>query len=191
MEIDDFLRFGFLLIGPVLFGVILKGGGTLRVICVGLLLIWSGTSAIATRLVIPVFSGESMSAGLYIRGFGKPGVGDVVLAKIKNAEAQQQGIERGYLRTARSVDDAYVFKFVVGCIGDRVEMRDGTVFINGCESANLTTNDSHGRLLECFYLSPVILRESEFWLSSSFIGNSWDSRYFGVAVDAKRYWKLF
>ena len=190
MEVEYFLRFGFLLMGPVLLGVILKGGGTLRVICVGLLFIWSGTSAIATRLVIPVFSGESMAPGLYVRGFGEPGVGDVVLAKIKNTKAQEQGIKRGYLKTSRYGENAYVFKFVVGCVGDRVEMKDSTIFINGCEFANLTTNDSHGRLLECFYLSPTTLQESEFWLSSSFIGNSWDSRYFGVAVDAKRYWKL-
>ena len=131
-----------------------------------------------------------MAPGLYVRGFGEPRVGDIVLAKIKNAEAQVQGIERGYLKSERSNGNAYVFKFVVGCVGDRVEMRDSTVFINGSKAADLTMKDSRGRLLHYFYQSPTILKDGEFWLSSKFTTNSWDSRYFGTAIDAERYWKL-
>ncbi|WP_425409316.1 conjugative transfer signal peptidase TraF [Hyphococcus sp.] len=98
--------------------------------------------------------------------------GDFVAA-FTPKEAQKLASGRGYLP-----ENLPVLKSIYGIEGDRICIENGTVFINGRRVVDVLESDSYGRQMPihegCFQL-----QAGEFFLLSTQIPNSFDSRYFG------------
>lgn len=81
-------------------------------------------------------------------------------------------------------DDAQLCKVVMGLPGDRIENRDGHIYIcapqTPCVDAGQTLkNDSRGRPAEGASL-PGIIPAGLFYMGSTRVSNSFDSRYVGL-----------
>lgn len=133
-----------------------------------------GVAAIATFPVKLLYNpSPSAPVGFYTikcrHGFA---LGDFVAAKLPD-EAEQLAAERGYLPNKTPV-----LKTISAVSGDEICIYSVSVLINGDPVATVQKTDSLGRLMPvkqgCYQLQP-----GEYFLLSTAIENSFDSRYFG------------
>ncbi len=124
---------------------------------------------------------SSMPVGLYLRTPGpieRRAIVDVCLPE----PIARLGRERGYLRGGACPDGSEpVAKSVAATAGDRVELREGLVAVNGVAIPNSATKstDREGRELPQFPRGVYTVAAGELWLLSSLNAHSWDSRYYG------------
>lgn len=95
------------------------------------------------------------------------------IAAFPPKKAQRLASDRGYLPQSLPV-----LKTIYGIEGDRICIENGAVFINGRRVVDVLESDSYGRqmpvLIGCFRL-----QSGDYFLLSTQISNSFDSRYFG------------
>ena len=124
---------------------------------------------------------SSAPRGLYRTIAGSPTRGTWVAACV-STEAAALGRARGYLGPGPCVGDVRpVIKPVVAVAGDVVELGPEAVVVNGqrlpgSSSAEL---DSLGLTLPHAVWGRHVVGADEFWLVSTRVPNSWDSRYLG------------
>lgn len=72
-----------------------------------------------------------------------------------------------------------VMKIIKGLPGDRYSYKNGLLMLNGAQYQQ-KTQDSSLRPLKTFYRQDAgVLNNGEYILISSYVTNSWDSRYWG------------
>jgi len=122
---------------------------------------------------------HSLPYGIYIKTPGIP-ERDSYAATCLTPEIAQYGIERGYL--AKGVCQSgtvLVLKVIKGIPGDHYSVKNGFFELNGV-SYNIVPKDSLGRPLKVFYgQNQGTVEPGKYILLSTFIKNSWDSRYWG------------
>ena len=124
--------------------------------------------------VIVVNTSPSVAPGLYIRSGLAPGVGQVVDFRLPPAA-------RAYVRvrTGRDGNDWYILKPIVAGPGDRVDTTGDQLVINGHAIASMPpSRDETGRPLPV-WRGARVLGADEFFVFSSRIPNSFDSRCYG------------
>ena len=155
-------------------------GRTCKRALVGVLLAGALAAAIL-GLGLHVNLSPSAPRGLYRAIAGAPTRGAWVAACV-SAEAAALGRARGYLGTGACVGGVQpVIKPVVAVAGDVVELGPEAVIVNGqplpgSSSAEL---DSLGLSLSHAVWGRHVVGADEFWLVSTRVPNSWDSRYLG------------
>jgi conjugative transfer signal peptidase TraF len=103
----------------------------------------------------------------------KPGDCVVIdISRISGNPVIAMGIERGY------IGNQPMLKRIGAVPGDKVELRDGLLFVNGAATEmTAASQDSNGRILEA-YSTPITLPPEWYWLVSD-PKRGFDSRYFG------------
>lgn len=131
------------------------------------------SACFANRQIVINTSG-SVAPGLYVRSIASPAIGQLVEFLIPASA-------RGYVltRTGQSGDDWYILKPIVAGPGDTIDSTGAWLIINGRQVAPMPpARDAAGRNLpiwhECRRLS-----SDEFFVFSSRIPNSFDSRCYG------------
>jgi len=148
---------------------------------VGVLLVGALAAAIL-GLGLRVNLSPSAPRGVYRAITETPTRGAWVAACV-SAEAAMLGRARGYLGAGPCVGGVQpVIKPVVALAGDVVELGPEAVVINGqrlpaSSSANV---DSLGLTLPHAVWGRHVVGADEFWLVSTRVPNSWDSRYLGT-----------
>jgi conjugative transfer signal peptidase TraF len=123
---------------------------------------------------IVINTSPSVRPGLYIRTSDEPRVGAIVDFRIPPAA-------RGYVRgrTGNAGEDWYIIKPIVAGPGDLVDTTGKWLVINGRQIALMPPqNDRSGRQLPIWH-ERCTLRSDEFFVFSSRIPNSFDSRCYG------------
>ena len=125
------------------------------------------------RLLV-INTSPSVAPGLYLRSSEPPSVGKLVDFRIPPAA-------RDYVRgrTGKNGDDWYILKPIVAGPGDRVDTTGAWAVINGHRFAPMPPErDRDGRRLP-LWRADRILGAGEFFVFSSRIPNSFDSRCYG------------
>ena len=154
-------------------------------IAFGLLIVSAAIPCLFGRRVIVINTSPSVRPGLYIRSAVEPAVGAIVDFPIPDAA-------REYVRerTGCGGEDWFILKPIVAVPGDRVDCRGDSVVINGRILAAMPPAfDSRGLPLPAWRQSRV-LGPDEFFVLSTRIPNSFDSRCYGpitrYEIDAVR-----
>ncbi len=148
------------------------------------LVAWSSGYALAVNPSI------SMPRGLYVLGpVASPARGDLVSACISNLEAAKVYRARDYMGPSKRCADGMppVLKPIVAAPGDTVEVTAMGVWINGqlVPRSRLFDTDSNGRPIDHLPLGwKKTLAAGEFFLMSTHIERSLDSRYYGPVLRA-------
>ena len=127
----------------------------------------------ANRQIV-INNSPSVARGLYMRSSMKPSVGQLVDFRIPL-------FARPYIlnRTGRDGEDWYILKPIVAGPGDRVDCTGLSLLINGRQLAPMLPRvDGEGRQLPAWRENRV-LGADEFFVFSSRIPNSFDSRCYG------------
>ena len=147
---------------------------------VGVLL--AGALAAATLgLGLHVNLSPSAPRGLYHAVAGTPTRGAWVAACV-SPEAAALGRARGYLGAGPCIGGVQpVIKPVVALAGDVVELGPEAVIVNGqrLPGSSSAKVDSLGLSLSHAVWGRHVVGADEFWLVSTRVPNSWDSRYLG------------
>jgi len=147
---------------------------------IGVLLAGSLLAAIL-GLGLHVNLSPSAPRGLYRSITGAPTRGAWVAACV-NPEAATFGRARGYLGAGSCVGGVQpVIKPVVALAGDVVELGPEAMVVNGQRLSGSSSSDvdSLGQPLPHAVWGRHVVTADEFWLVSTRVPNSWDSRYLG------------
>jgi conjugative transfer signal peptidase TraF len=123
----------------------------------------------------------SMPRGLYRVTHDPLAVGHFVAICLPRPIAQF-GRARGYLTAGACADGQQpVLKRIAAMAGDQIEVQPEAVTINNTRMPNSAVydQDSHGRALPHVPWGTYTLRSGELWVMSTYVANSWDSRYYG------------
>ena len=122
---------------------------------------------------------HSLPFGIYIKKEGIPQRGDYA-ASCLTVQIARYGINRGYLTEGNcDTGTVRVLKIIKGVPGDRFVVKNGFLELNSIKYP-IKKKDSLGRELKCFYPQQAgALKRDEYMLISTFVPNSWDSRYWG------------
>jgi len=102
--------------------------------------------------------------------------GDLILFCLPDA-ATEKAKKRGYVKGGFCKGGLWpLMKTVKGVSGDKIEIKNGNININGAPLGKVLEKDSRGR--EMKRLKNFTLSENEFFAISHH-PKSWDSRYFG------------
>lgn len=134
------------------------------------------------RIYLNIFTG-SLPSGIYIRVDENPQRGLYAVSCLEPAIAKY-GMERGYLEEGACHSGSVpVLKIIKGIPGDSFSIMTGKLCLNG-HLYEIHKVDSRGRMLQVFYPpGKQIISDGKYFLLSTFVDNSWDSRYWGpVAI---------
>jgi conjugative transfer signal peptidase TraF len=135
---------------------------------------WAILPSVLGQRVVVINTSPSVAPGLYIRSTAKPAVGETVDFLIPS-------VARPYVRerTGQEGRAWYILKPIVAGPGDRVDTTGPSLVINGRIIAPMPTErDGAGRKLPVWRENRV-LGPDEFFVFSSRIPNSFDSRCYG------------
>jgi len=110
----------------------------------------------------------SVPCRLYVLVDADPAIGDLVESRPPN-----DSLASNYLPP-----DASILKPIVAGPGDQIDTTGGFLFVNGNRVAPIFTHDSEGRSLPVWRVNRV-LESDEFFVLSTRVWNSLDSRYLG------------
>ena len=131
------------------------------------------TSLLLANRQLVINTSPSVAPGIYLSVDEKPAVGRIVDFRIP-ARAWPY-IEK---RTGRTGRNWYILKPIAAGPGDRVNTMGTWLYINGRKIAPIYTHDEQGRLLPHWW-ADCVLGPREYFVYSSRIWNSFDSRYYG------------
>jgi len=138
----------------------------------------AGPSFLAGPIILYPAS-PSLPIGPYLRTFELVETGKIVAFSVPG-EAERYQIERGY-----DVPPNFLFmKPIVAGPGDQVCNSLSGLFINGKHFADTESHDADGRFLPVWQQCRRMDRE-EYFMVSTHIPNSFDSRYFGPVKGAE------
>ncbi len=138
-----------------------------------LLSLFIATSLLLANRQLVINTSPSVAPGIYLSVDEKPAVGRIVDFRIP-ARAWPY-IEK---RTGHTGRNWYILKPIAACPGDRVNTMGHWLYINGRMIAPIYTHDEKGRLLPHWW-ADCVLGPREYFVYSSRIWNSFDSRYYG------------
>ena len=139
----------------------------------GLLSVWMVTSWLLADRQIVINTSPSVAPGIYLRVNERPAVGRIIDFRIP-ARAWPY-IQK---RTGRTGRHWYILKPIAAGPGDEVNTMGRWLYINGRKIAPIYTHDEKGRLLP-HWRADCVLGPHEYFVYSSRIWNSFDSRYYG------------
>lgn len=142
----------------------------ITVALLGLIAVLAGTLG---RRMIVINTSPSVAQGLYIRSWESPCVGSLVDFQIPTR--LQPYIQ---MRTGQRGEQWYILKPILAGPGDHVDTTGDQLWINGKTIAPITTHDGAGRQLPVWRGNRV-LQSDEYFVFSSRIPNSLDSRHYG------------
>ncbi len=139
----------------------------------GLLIAWIAVSLLLANRQIVINTSPSVAPGIYLRVDERPALGRIVDFRIP-ARAWPYIRER----TGHTGQHWYILKPIAAGPGDRVDTMGHWLYINGRKIAPIYTHDEQGRLLP-HWRADCVLGPHEYFVYSSRIWNSFDSRYYG------------
>jgi conjugative transfer signal peptidase TraF len=126
---------------------------------------------------------RSMPLGLYRITDGPVQRGRMASFCLEDAEYITLARERGYLAAGSCASGLRpLLKVVSGVAGDRLELHNGLIAVNGEPLAGtaIVSTDSQGRPLSSSRLIPGVIPPDKVLLLSQHHNGSFDSRYFGL-----------
>jgi len=122
---------------------------------------------------------HSLPYGIYAKINGTP-QRDGLAATCLTPQIARYGIVRNYLAQGNcDTGTVLVLKMIKGIPGDHFVVKHGFLRLNG-RSYDIMDHDSSARPLKVFYKEKEgTLVKGKYILLSSFVRNSWDSRYWG------------
>lgn len=139
-------------------------------VLVGLIAMLAGTWG---RRMVVINTSPSVAPGLYLRSQEPVRVGSLVDFRIPSR--LQPYI---HMRTGQSGKQWYILKPILAGPGDHVDTTSDYLIVNGQMIASIATHDSTGHLLPV-WRENCVLQPDEYFVFSSRIPNSMDSRSFG------------
>ena len=139
----------------------------------GLLSLWITLSFLLANRQLVINTSPSVAPGIYLRVNERPAVGGIVDFRIP-ARAWP------YIPkcTGRAGRHWYILKPIAAGPGDTVNTMGRWLYINGRKIAPIYTHDEKGRALP-HWRADCVLGPCEYFVYSSRIWNSFDSRYYG------------
>jgi conjugative transfer signal peptidase TraF len=154
----------------------------MRMLCGALIVLIASLGLVGMRAAgYEINLSASMPRGLYRVTHDPLAVGQLVAICLPHPIAQF-GRERGYLTAGACAESQQpVLKRIAAMAGDRIEVQPDAVTINGTRVPNsaVSEQDSHGRVLPHVPWGTYTLKRGELWVMSTYVANSWDSRYYG------------
>ena len=138
-----------------------------------LLSLFIATSLLLANRQLVINTSPSVAPGIYLSVDETPAVGRIVDFRIP-ARAWPYIEER----TGRTGRNWYILKPIAAGPGDRVNTMGPWLYINGRKIAPIYMHDEKGRLLP-HWRANCVLGPHEYFVYSSRIWNSFDSRYYG------------
>ena len=139
----------------------------------GLLSVWITVSLLLANRQLVINTSPSVAPGIYLRVDERPAVGRIIDFRIPDRAWP-------YIRerTGRTGRHWYILKPIAAGPGDRIDTMGKWLYINGRKIAPIYTHDEKGRLLP-HWRANCVLGPREYFVYSSRIWNSFDSRYYG------------
>ncbi len=143
-------------------------------LALGLMGMWAILPTVVGQRVIVINTSPSVAPGLYVRCTSEPAVGQIVDFRIPCRAKQYV-----QARTGQNGEDWYILKPVAAGPGDRVDTTGTALVINGHAVASMPPeSDGAGRPLP-IWRENRLLGPDEFFVASTRIPNSFDSRCYG------------
>lgn len=131
---------------------------------------------------------DSMPIGLYhLEPISPPIARGTIVEACLPTDIATLGRRQGYLLAGKCSDGvAPVLKIVAAAGGDRVQLLDRQILVNGhaLPGSGTVANDSRGHRLAHFAHGTYTLARGELWFWTP-NPTSWDSRYYGPVADAQ------
>ncbi len=139
----------------------------------GLLSVRMVTSWLLADRQIAINSSPGVVPEIYLRVDERPAIGRIIDFRIPSRAWP-------YIRerTGHAGRRWYILKPIVAGPGDRVDSMGRWLYINGRKIAPIYTHDEKGRILP-YWRADCVLGPREYFVYSSRIWNSFDSRYYG------------